>query len=192
MESNLVITICSFVLFTAGVAFFTWFKLRKTNLQSSSGYFLGGRSLSGIVIAGSMLLTNISSEHLIGMNGNSYVNGFIVIAWEVTSSIALVIAAIFFVPKYLKMGLTTIPQFLENRFDGLTRTMVAAILIVSFVITLLPIVLYSGAIGLESLFGISEILQVSKAQGLWITIVFIGVIGFYLCHFWWLKSSGII
>lgn len=188
MDSNLIITLSSFVLFTAGVAFFTWYNLRKTNLNSSEGYFLGGRSLTGTVIAGSMLLTNISSEHLIGMNGNSYANGFIVIAWEVTSSIALVVAAIFFVPKYLKMGLTTIPQFLEKRFDSLTRTMVATILILSFVITLLPIVLYSGAIGIESLFGISEILGVNKTQGLWITVVIIGAIGSIYAIFGGLKA----
>ncbi|WP_239985785.1 MULTISPECIES: solute:sodium symporter family transporter [Arenibacter] len=188
MNSELIIILTSFLIFTGGVAFFTWYSLRKTNLTSSDGYFLGGRSLTGIVIAGSMLLTNISSEHLIGMNGNSYVNGFIVIAWEVTSSIALVIAAIFFVPKYLKMGLTTIPQFLESRFDGLTRTMVAAILIFSFVVTLLPIVLYSGAIGIESLFGVSEALGVSKSEGLWITVVIIGVIGSIYAIFGGLKA----
>ena len=188
MNSDIIIILTSFLVFTGGVAFFTWYSLRKTNLTSSDGYFLGGRSLTGTVIAGSMLLTNISSEHLIGMNGNSYVNGFIVIAWEVTSSIALVIAAIFFVPKYLKMGLTTIPQFLENRFDGLTRTMVAAILIFSFVVTLLPIVLYSGAIGIESLFGVSEALGVSKSEGLWITVVIIGVIGSIYAIFGGLKA----
>jgi len=188
MDTDLIITLTSFILFTGGVALFTWYSLRKTNLGSSEGYFLGGRTLTGTVIAGSMLLTNISSEHLIGMNGNSYVNGFIVIAWEVTSSIALVIAAIFFVPKYLKMGLTTIPQFLENRFDGLTRTMVAAILIFSFVVTLLPIVLYSGAIGIESLFGVSELLGVDKTQGLWVTVVLIGTIGSIYAIFGGLKA----
>ena len=191
MNTNLIIILTSFVLFTGGVAFFTWYSLRKTNLASMDGYFLGGRSLSGMVIAGSMLLTNISSEHLIGMNGNSYVNGFIVIAWEVTSSIALVIAAIFFVPKYLKMGLTTIPQFLENRFDGVTRTMVAAILIFSFVVTLLPIVLYSGAIGIESLFGVSEILGVDKTEGLWVTVVIIGTIGSIYAIFGGLKAVAL-
>lgn len=188
MNSDLFIIFTSFLLFTGGVAFFTWYSLRKSNLESLDGYFLGGRSLTGVVIAGSMLLTNISSEHLIGMNGNSYVNGFIVIAWEVTSSIALVIAAIYFVPKYLKMGLTTIPQFLEKRFDGTTRTMVAAILIFSFVVTLLPIVLYSGAIGIESLFGVSEAFGITKTEGLWTTVVIIGVIGSIYAIFGGLKA----
>src|SRR5210317_623157 len=181
-------TLLTFIGYTLFVALYSWYTLRKTNLGSSDGYFLGGRSLTGIVIAGSMLLTNISSEHLIGMNGNSYVNGFIVIAWEVTSSIALVIAAIFFVPKYLKMGLTTIPQFLENRFDGTTRTLVALILILSMVVTLLPIVLYSGAIGIESLFGISDVLGVTKTRGLWITVVAIGAIGSVYAIFGGLKA----
>lgn len=191
MSTDLLITLASFILFTGGVAFFTWYSLRKSNLTSKDGYFLGGRSLTGVVIAGSMLLTNISSEHLIGMNGNSYVNGFIVIAWEVTSSIALVIAAILFVPKYLKMGLTTIPEFLEKRFDGATRTMVSAILIFSFVVTLLPIVLYSGAIGIESLFGVSEALGVTKTEGLWITVVIIGVIGSIYAIFGGLKAVAL-
>ncbi len=188
MNGNFTINIILFLLFTAAVAFFTWYKLRRTNLDSSAGYFLGGRSLTGFVIAGSMLLTNISSEHLIGMNGSSYVNGFIVIAWEVTSAIALVIAAIYFIPKYLKMGLTTIPEFLEKRFDSLTRTLVSIFLLISFVVTLLPIVLYSGAIGLESLFGVSDVLGVTKTEGLWITILIVGIIGSIYAIFGGLKA----
>ena len=127
--------ISTFLAYTLFIAAYSWFKLRKEKLSSQEGYFLGGRSLTGLVIAGSMLLTNISTEHLIGMNGSSYKNGFIIIAWEVTSALALIITAIYFVPKYLKMGLTTIPQFLENRFDGFTRSLVAFFLMISFIVT---------------------------------------------------------
>ena len=140
------LTVVTFVGFTAFVAFYAWFKLRKDKMETSDDYFLGGRSLTGVIIAGSMLLTNISTEHLIGMNGSSYKNGFIIIGWEVTSALALVVAALYFIPKYLKLGLTTIPEYLEKRFDGLTRSLVALFLVVSFVVTLLPIVLYTGAI----------------------------------------------
>ena len=184
-------TSLTFIGFISFVAIYTYIRLRKEKLDSSEGYFLGGRSLTGIVIAGSMLLTNISTEHLIGMNGSSYKNGLIIIAWEVTSAIALVAAAIYFVPRYLKMGLTTIPEFLEKRFDKTTRLIVAFFLIVSFVITLLPIVLYTGAINLESIFNVSEILGVSQNKGLWITVVIIGFIGSIYAIFGGLKAVAI-
>jgi SSS family solute:Na+ symporter len=182
------ITFIGFILF---VAIYSFIKLRKEKLSSSEGYFLGGRSLTGIVIAGSMLLTNISTEHLIGMNGSSYKNGFIIIAWEITSALALVIAAIYFVPRYLKMGLTTIPEFLEKRFDKTTRILVAFFLIISFVVTLLPIVLYTGAINLESIFNISEVLGVNRTEGLWITVISIGIIGSIYAIFGGLKAVAV-
>lgn len=185
------LTVVTFVGFTAFVAIYVWWKLRKEPLDSKDGYFLGGRSLTGVVIAGSMLLTNISTEHLIGMNGSSYRNGFIVIGWEVTSALALVVAAVFFIPRYLRMGLTTIPEYLERRFDGTTRSAVALILVISFVVTLLPIVLYTGAINFESIFNISEALGVSKDQGLWITVVGIGLIGSLYAIFGGLKAVAV-
>jgi len=171
------LTVISFVGFTLFVALLSWYKLRKENLRSKDGYFLGGRSLTGGVIAGSMILTNISTEHLIGMNGSAYKNGMIIIAWEVTSAIALVIAALYFLPIYMRLGLSTIPQYLEIRFDATTKTIVSLLLMLSFVVTLLPIVLYTGAINLESLFSISEVFQISKSEGIWLTVITIGVIG---------------
>ncbi|MEL0318515.1 MAG: solute:sodium symporter family transporter [Flavobacteriaceae bacterium] len=171
------LTISTFLAYTLFVAFYAWFRLKKEKLSSEEGYFLGGRSLTGIVIAGSMLLTNISTEHLIGMNGSSYKNGFIIIGWEVTSALALVVAAVYFIPKYLSMGLTTIPEYLEKRFDGVLRSYIAFFLMISFVVTLLPIVLYTGAINLESIFGISERLSISKEQGLLVTVIGVGLIG---------------
>lgn len=118
-------------------------------------------------------------------------NGFIIIAWEVTSALALVAAAIYFVPKYLKMGLITIPQFLEDRFDATTRTLVALFLMVSFVVTLLPIVLYTGAINLESIFNISEVFDVSKEKGLWMTVVAVGLLGSIYAIFGGLKAVAV-
>jgi SSS family solute:Na+ symporter len=181
----------TFATYTFFVAVYSWYKLKKEKLTSKEGYFLGGRSLTGVVIAGSMLLTNISTEHLIGMNGSSYKNGFIIIAWEVTSALALILTAVYFIPKYLKMGLTTIPQFLENRFDGFTRSLVAFFLMISFVVTLLPIVLYTGAINLESIFNISELLHVPKSQAMIYTIWAIGLIGSLYAIFGGLKAVAV-
>ncbi|CAZ94683.1 MULTISPECIES: solute:sodium symporter family transporter [Zobellia] len=177
----------TFLLFTGFVAFYATYKLRRDKLNTKDGYFLGGRSLTGVVIAGSLLLTNISTEHLVGMNGSAYRNGAIIVAWEVTSALALVIAALYFAPRYLKMGLTTIPEFLEKRFDGLTRTLVALLLIISFVATLLPIVLYTGALNIEAIFDISELLNVTTSEGIWITILIVGSIGAVYAIFGGLK-----
>ncbi len=171
------ITAFGFIGFTLFVSSYTFWKLRNEKNETPDDYFLGGRSLSGVVIAGSLLLTNISTEHLIGMNGSAYKNGSMIVAWEVTSALALVMAALYFVPRYLKMGLTTIPEFLEKRFDGATRTIIAALLITSFVCTLLPIVLYTGALNIESLFNVSENLEVSPNQGLWLTVILVGLLG---------------
>jgi len=181
----------TFILYTIFVALYSWWKLRKDNLKSQDGYFLGGRSLTGVVIAGSMLLTNLSTEHLVGLNGSSYKNGMIVIAWEVTSALALVFAALFFIPKYLSMGLTTIPEYLEKRFNNSTRTIVALFLMISFILTLLPIVLYTGAINLESIFDISKLLNISKDQGLILTVWVIGIFGSIYAVFGGLKAVAI-
>ncbi len=167
----------SFVGFTLFVAVYSWYKLRGENLYTSDGYFLGGRSLSAGVIAGSMMLTNISSEHLIGMNGSAYKNGLVIISWETTATIGLIFGALYLVPRYLKMGLATIPKFLELRFDQATRSIAAALLVFSFVFTLLPIVLYTGAINFEGIFEISEMLDVTHQQSIWILVLVIGIIG---------------
>ena len=177
----------TFLLFTGFVAFYATWKLRNDNLESKDGYFLGGRSLTGIIIAGSLLLTNISTEHLVGMNGSAYKNGAIIVAWEVTSALALVVAALYFAPRYLKMGLTTIPQFLEKRFDSFTRTIIALLIIISLVVTLLPIVLYTGALNIEAIFGISSLLGVTLFQGIVITILIVGIIGAVYAIFGGLK-----
>ena len=181
----------SFLLFTGFVAAYATWRLRRDKLNTQDGYFLAGRSLTGIVIAGSMLLTNISTEHLIGMNGSSYRNGAIILSWEITATIALVIGAIYIIPKYLKMGLTTIPELLEKRFDGITRTIVDLLVILSLVVTLLPFVLYTGAINIESIFEISNVLGVTKQQGLWITILVVGSLGAVYAIFGGLKMVAI-
>lgn len=177
----------TFILFTGFVALYATWKLRRDRLDTQDGYFLAGRSLTGIIIAGSLLLTNISTEHLVGLNGSAYKNGAIIIAWEVTSALALVIGALYFAPKYLKMGLTTIPQYLEKRFDGFTRTLVALLLIISFVATLLPIVLYTGALNIEAIFEISHLFEVSGEQGIFITILVVGILGAVYAIFGGLK-----
>ncbi len=102
--------ILSFVGFTLLVAVITWWKVRKTDTGSQQGYFLAGRSLKAPVIAASLMLTNLSTEQLVGLSGQAYKSGMSVMGWEVTSAVTLIFLALIFLPRYLKRGIATIPE----------------------------------------------------------------------------------
>ena len=140
------IQILAFLIFTGLVGFFSWRATRKDNQNTSTGYFLAGRSLPWIVVGGSLLLTNLSTEQLVGLNGGAFANGMQVMAWEVWSSIAIVLMALVFLPKYLKGGVATVSLFLERRYSKAVGATVSILLLLSLLTNLLPFVLYSGAL----------------------------------------------
>lgn len=183
--------IITFLAFTILVAVISYYKSRKTNEATSDGYFLGGRSLTGVVIAGSLLLTNLSTEQIIGLNGAAFKDGILVMAWETLAAIAMVLTAIFLLPKYLKGGITTIPQFLERRYDKTTKTITSVLFLSGYAIVLLPIVLYSGALAINSMFNIPELFGVSKNVALWITVWIIGITGAIYAIFGGLKAVAV-
>lgn len=185
------LAIISFIFFTMFVAIISWFVTRKEDLTTNKGYFLAGRSLSGIVIAGSLILTNLSAEQLVGLNGNGFRSGLSSMAWESTSGISLVIMALIFLPRYLKSGFTTIPEFLEERFDSGTRNIVTGLFLLSLTFVVLPIVLYSGGIAINSLFNVSQLLNVSHAYSLFIVIALTGIIGGIYAVFGGLKAVAV-
>ena len=117
------LTVISFLLFTGLVAVLTWRLTRGRLDDTEEGFFLAGRSLTGVVIAGSLLLTNLSTEQLVGLNGGAFKDGLAVMAWEVIAGASLVVLALFFLPRYLKSGITTVPQFLEERYGPGTRAL---------------------------------------------------------------------
>jgi len=183
--------IITFIGFTLLVAVISYIKTRKTDESTSDGYFLGGRSLTGVVIAGSILLTNLSTEQIVGLNGQAYKEGILVMAWETLAAIAMVATAVFLLPRYLKDGLTTVPQFLELRYDKTTKTITSALFLSGYVVVLLPIVLYSGALAISTMFDIPELLGVSHTKALWITVWGIGIIGSLYAIFGGLKAVAI-
>ncbi|HMB60851.1 MAG TPA: solute:sodium symporter family transporter, partial [Xanthomonadales bacterium] len=150
---------------------------RKDRMNSSEAYFLAGRSLTGWVIAGSLMLTNLSTEHLIGLNGDAFNHTIAVMAWETTAALAMVLAAVYFVPKYLRMGLTTIPEFLARRFDTSTRVIASLLFLFSYAAAILPVVLLFGAAGLESLFDVSATLGITPSQSKWLIVWGVGTLG---------------
>ena len=131
------LSIFSFLGFTALVAVIAYFATRNTNDTSSDGYFLGGRSLTAVVIAGSLLLTNLSTEQLVGLNGQAFSEGIVVMAWETLAAVAMVITAVFLLPRYLKGGITTVPTFLERRYDKTTKAITSGLFLTGYVVCLL-------------------------------------------------------
>jgi len=183
--------ILSFLGFTFLVAGIAYWSTKSTNESTSDGYFLGGRSLTAPVIAGSLLLTNLSTEQLVGLNGQAYTEGILVMAWETLAAIAMVVTALFLLPRYLKGGIATVPQFLEDRYDTMTKTITSALFLSGYVIVLLPIVLYSGSLALVTMFDLPALLGVSHTTALWICVWGIGIIGSIYAVFGGLKAVAV-
>ena len=171
------IAVISFVAFTAAVGAIAWWTTRNDRMESSEAYFLAGRGLTAWVIAGSLMLTNLSTEHLIGLNGDAFNHTIAVMAWETTAALAMILGALYFVPKYLRAGLTTIPDFLATRFDNSTRVIATVLFLFSYAIAILPVVLLFGATGLEALFDVSDTLGISNSAATWLMVIGIGGLG---------------
>ncbi len=185
-------TIASFVFFTGLVGALTYYLTRRDNHDSSEGYFLAGRSLTGGVIAGSLMLTNLSTEQLVGLNGAAFKDGICVMAWEVLAAVALVLMALFFLPRFLKSGIATVPQYLEKRYDAGARTITTLIFIVAYAGILLPIILYTGATGLSGILNIKEMTGIASDDVvLWGTVWLVGIVGSIYAIFGGLRTVAV-
>jgi SSS family solute:Na+ symporter len=178
----------TFIAFTVLVGVISYLATRKIKESTSDGYFLGGRSLTAGVIAGSLLLTNLSTEQIVGLNGSAYQNGLSVMVWETLAAIAMVLTALFLLPRYLKGGLTTIPGFLEKRYDTSTKTLTSILFLSGYVVVLLPVILYSGSLAISGMFDVPKLLNVSHDQSIWICVWGIGIIGAIYAVFGGLKA----
>ena len=188
--NNLVLTLGSAAFFMALVAWVSYLKTRG-EVDTRDGYFLAGRGLTGVFIAGSMLLTNLSAEQLIGLNGSAYGFNMSSMAWEVTAAFATICMALIFLPRYLAGAFTTLPEFLASRFDDGVRRMSVILFMVGYGLVTIPSVLYSGSIAVLLLFDVPALLHVSYSQGLAITIVAIGCLGAVYAIFGGLKAVAV-
>ena len=180
------ISLVSFVIATGAVAFFTFFivsKMKKSD-SATEEYFTGGRALAWPVVAGSLLLTNLSTEQLVGLNGDVFGDKALVgIAWEALAAFAMIATAMLFLPTYLASGFTTTPAFLEKRFDKMTRSMVSGLFLFGYVTVLLPVVLYTGSLALITMFDLNI--------SLWVVAASIGLLGSSYAIFGGLKSVAV-
>lgn len=186
------LTLISFLFFTGLVALITWLITRRDDLRSTSGYFLAGRSLTFPLIAGSLLMTNLSTEQMVGLNGSAFTDGLSVMAWEVVAVVALVLLALFFLPRFLRSGIATVPQLLEIRFDHGTQLICNIIFLIAYAVILLPIVLYSGAIGLQGMLDLPGLTGIESSSFLlWATVWIVGLIGAVYALFGGLRTVAV-
>jgi SSS family solute:Na+ symporter len=174
MNSTIFLSFLAFVAFTGLVAIY---KSRKVSRRTSIAFFLGNRSLGFWMIGCSLFLTNMSANQFIGENEFVYTTNMSVMAWGMSSIFAMLLVAEFLMPVYLRIGAVTTPDFLLLRFDRQTKMMVSVIFLLSYMINLIPAVLYGCAVAINGIFHIDRQFGVSYFTAIRLLICFLGVIG---------------
>ena len=150
MELNL-FDIASFLLFFLIVVGVSMYKSRKE--ESGEDFFLAGRGLLWPMIGLSLIAANISTEQIVGQAGQGASNvGLAVASYEWMASITLVFVAFFFLPRFLKSGIFTMPEYLEHRYNATARGLMALYTLVIYVGVTISAVIYSGALTLRTIF----------------------------------------
>lgn len=139
---------------TALVALITYIKCRQSPQKGSEAreYFLAGGSLSWVYVAGSLVMTNISAEQIVGMNG---VQKLLIAWWEIFAAVGLIILAKYMIPIYFENNCTTTPELLEKKYhDKGLRSLVSSFFLLGYLFILLPTILYTGSLFMVSMFQI--------------------------------------
>ncbi|MBK8965725.1 MAG: sodium/sugar symporter [Saprospiraceae bacterium] len=144
------------VVFAGWIIFMMGFGLwiSRGKQDTTQDYFLASKSLPWWAVGGSLIASNISAEQFIGMSGSGYVVGLAIASYELMAAATLIIVAKYFLPIFLKKGIYTMPQFLEERFDSRVRTGLAIFWVLLFVFVNITSVLYLGGLALQSIMGI--------------------------------------
>lgn len=147
------IDIVAFVGFLAMVIGISVYASRKEDTEED--YFLAGRKLTWWLIGLSLIASNISSEHFVGMSGKGFTLGLAIASYEWMAAITLVLVGIFLLPRFLKAGIYTIPEYLEYRYNKYARLTMAIFMLFFYIFVTLATVLYSGALALQQIFDIN-------------------------------------
>ncbi|XP_037542423.1 sodium/myo-inositol cotransporter isoform X1 [Nematolebias whitei] len=150
------------------------FAMWKANRSTVSGYFLAGRSMTWVVIGASLFVSNIGSEHFIGLAGSGAASGFAVGAWEFNALLLLQLLGWVFIPVYIHSGVYTMPAYLSKRFGGnRLKVYFACLSILLYIFTKLSVDLYAGALFIQESLGwnlyLSIVLLISMTALLTVT-----------------------
>lgn len=144
-----------FAFITVAIGFATYLKCRTPRdhvKNENKDYFLAGGTLSWVYIAGSITLTNLSTDQLVGMNGNQML---LLAWWELAAVAGLILLAYVFVPLYYKYQCTTTTELLEKKLGGKgLRALISCLFLLGGLFIYLPIMLYTGSLFMQSMFGV--------------------------------------
>ncbi|XP_034608166.1 sodium/myo-inositol cotransporter [Trachemys scripta elegans] len=144
-----------------------FFAMWKYNRSTVSGYFLAGRSMTWVAIGASLFVSNIGSEHFIGLAGSGAASGFAVGAWEFNALMLLQLLGWVFIPVYIRSGVYTMPEYLSKRFGGhRIQIYFAALSLILYIFTKLSVDLYSGALFIQESLGWNLYLSVILLIGM--------------------------
>src|SRR5690606_8417509 len=147
-----------FMVYFVVVAFYGYSVYRKKNKNATSGsrdFFLAEGSLTWWAIGASLIASNISAEHFIGMSGSGFALGLAISTYEWMAAATLIIVAVFFIPVYLKNGIYTMPQFLQKRYNSTVSAVMAVFWLLVYVFVNLTSIIYLGALAISSISQIS-------------------------------------
>lgn len=164
------IIIVGYLTFIVGLGLWVAVRGRKRSHDSARNYFLASGTLKWPVIGLALFSTNISTIHLVALAQQGYDNGLAFGNFEWMATFTLIILSLFFVPFYIRSKVTTLPDFLEKRYNGTSRDILAIISIFSAIFIHIGFSLYTGGIVLEAMFGIPLLYSI---------IVICGLVGLY-------------
>lgn len=127
----------------------------KTKKNEASGYFLAGKSLRWPAIGLALFATNISTVHLVSLAQSGFDTGLLSGNFEWMAAFVLILLALFFVPFYIKSGVSTLPDFLEKRYDRSSRDWLTFVSIISAIVIHIAFSMLAGGIVLKTLFGVN-------------------------------------
>ncbi|ADY29054.1 MULTISPECIES: sodium:solute symporter [Cellulophaga] len=153
------------------IVFIVWWALKNGKSKDSDAYFLAGRNLTWPMVGLSLFAASVSSSTLMGHSGEGFISGIAVFNYNWISVLIMVFFAMFFLPFYIKSGIFTMPEFLERRFDGKSRSYFSFITIIGNVFLDASATLYTGALIIKMIFPEVEIF--------WIIIGMAAVAGSY-------------
>lgn len=131
------------------------YRSKKNAVTSSNDYFLAEGSLTWWAIGASLIASNISAEHFIGMSGSGFALGLAISSYEWMSAATLIIVAVFILPVYLKNKIFTMPQFLAKRYNDTVSAIMAVIWLLIYIFVNLTSIIYLGALAISSIAPVS-------------------------------------